>query len=159
MSEPVMVQGPKKSSWKNKLFTGLIIGGGLLVLIVIALPDFIKLSGPPPTKQSEAKQNLGAIFTTQVAYFGENVTFASGENCFDQIAWSPNGGCMYSYYCGKHELPNTACDRDCPDSTNLSVIGSDGFTVMAEGNVDKDDDCDVWTINDAKYLKNVSVDP
>ena len=156
MSEPIMVQGPKKSSWKNRLFTGFIIGGVLLVLAAIALPDFLYYS--EPAKRSEAKQNLGAIFTTQVAYFGETNTFASGADCFKLLAWAPEGDPRYSYYCGEDKIVCTKCDKECPPPL-ISEVNGDSFTVIASGNIDKDDDCDVWTMNDAKNLKNVEIDP
>ena len=157
MSGPIMMEKPKRSSWKDRPFTWIIIGGVMLVLVIIALPDFLKYSGPPPTKQSEAKQNLKAIFTTQVAYFGDHDTFASGPDCFELLGWKPEGKTRYSYYCGESEIKCVRCERDCR-YPNLSAISAEGFTVMAAGNVDKDDDCDVLTIDDAKNLLNIQND-
>ncbi|HUT53166.1 MAG TPA: hypothetical protein VM658_07225 [bacterium] len=93
-----------------------------------------------------------------MAYFGETNTFGSGPDCFAHIAWSPEGRNQYSYYCGDDEIRCVKCEKDC-SYPNLSVIGPNSFTVMAVGNIDDDDDCDVWTINDAKNLRNVEVDP
>jgi hypothetical protein len=68
------------------------------------------------------------------------------------------GETKYSYYCGADKIPCPKCKNECP-WPNLSVAEQTSFTLMTVGNIDKDDDCDVWTMNDAKMLKNVEIDP
>jgi type IV pilus assembly protein PilA len=148
---------------KNKkgftLIELMIVVAIIGILAAIAIPDFLKFQAK--AKQSEAKQNLGAIFTTQVAYFGENNTFGSGTNCFTDIAWSPEGKTLYSYFCGAQTIQNTKPQNGPFTSGDMpSQVASDesAFTVGAAGNVDNDDLNDKWTIDDAKNLKNTQND-
>src|SRR5512145_1528413 len=63
------------------------------ILAAIAIPNFLRFQAK--SKQSEAKTNLGGIFTAQTAYFGENNLYGS----FANIAWSPVGSKqIYTYY-------------------------------------------------------------
>jgi len=141
---------------KNKkgftLIELMIVVAIIGILAAIAIPDFLKFQAK--AKQSEAKTNLGAIFTAQVAYFGENNTYGGGPNCFTNIAWGPEGQNAYTYFCDSHTIsslkpqPMTyGTPTNCCNSTNL------GFTAGASGNVDSDTNEDWWTMNDAKILK------
>lgn len=141
-------------SGRKKLFYwGMVIGALLGIATFIAIPDFLKTSHHPPV-QYEAKRNLGAIFTAQVAYFGENGAYAGGKDCFELIQWAPEGENRYSYYCGGDVLKNTKGD-ECPIPDVKHGVSDSSFTVMAVGNVDKDPTCDVWIMNDAKVIKVV----
>ena len=64
------------------------------ILAAIAIPNFLKFQAK--SKQSEAKSNLGAIFTGEVAFFGENNRYGN----FPEINWSPSGTPRYHYYLG-----------------------------------------------------------
>jgi type IV pilus assembly protein PilA len=61
------------------------------ILAAIAIPNFLKFQAK--SKQSEAKSNLGAIFTGQTAYFGEYNVYSN----FTAINWSPSGTPRYRY--------------------------------------------------------------
>jgi type IV pilus assembly protein PilA len=61
------------------------------ILAAIAIPNFLKFQAK--SKTSEAKSNLGAIFTGQVSYFGENNVYSN----FTAINWSPSGSPRYRY--------------------------------------------------------------
>jgi type IV pilus assembly protein PilA len=64
------------------------------ILAAIAIPNFLKFQAK--SKQSEAKTNLGAIYTGQISYFGESNSFGN----FDMINWSPSGTPRYHYTLG-----------------------------------------------------------
>jgi len=114
-------------------------------------------------RQSEAKTNLGAIHTTQIAYHGETGVYASGDDTFEILQWEPEGDTRYSYFCGGDVIHNTRGER-----VNLSAVpGEHGtidmvtdtaFTCGAAGNVDKDDGLDIWTMDHEKNLSNVHDD-
>src|SRR5512140_245324 len=92
------------------------------ILAAIAIPNFLKFQAK--SKQSEAKSNLGAIFTGQVSYFGENNVYST----FSNINWSPSGTPRYRYTLNG----NGAVD-------NVWIIGAtDTPTTIAAG---------VWTGN------------
>ena len=146
---------------KNKkgftLIELMIVVAIIGILAAIAIPDFLKFQAK--AKQSEAKTNLGAIFTAQIAYFAEQNTFGGGDRCFNDIAWAPEGENLYSYFCAT----NTITNWRGPDSSgetvpNVASTVSD-FTAGAAGNVDNDDIYDWWTMSDSKVLFNVQSDP
>jgi hypothetical protein len=145
----------KKPNWALRGFIPGVVCG---ILFVILLPHFLQRYEHKRRLSHEAKMHLGAMFTTQVAYFGECNTYAGGENCFEDMAWAPEGDNIYSYYCGHDVIRNTK-GYVCPVPDVEHGISDTGFTVMAVGNIDNDPDCDVWTMNDAKVLRNVVVDP
>src|SRR5512144_2127084 len=70
------------------------------ILAAIAIPNFLRFQAK--SKQSEAKTNLGGLFTVEIAYFGENNTYSN----FTQIAWAPTGARTYSYWSGGYTNTN-----------------------------------------------------
>ena len=64
------------------------------ILAAIAIPNFLKFQAK--SKQSEAKSNLGAIYTGEISYFGETNKYGD----FNFINWSPSGTPRYHYVCG-----------------------------------------------------------
>ena len=61
------------------------------ILAAIAIPNFLKFQAK--SKMSEAKTNLGAIYTGQLSFFGEQNSYGS----FDSINWSPSGTPRYHF--------------------------------------------------------------
>jgi hypothetical protein len=109
MGNIVGAKKPLSGCW----FWGLAVGG---VAIILAAVIHDKLSHYTPAKQAEAKTNLGAVFTTQVAYYGEFNTYAGGKRCFENISWVPDiprEDTKYNYYCGDEVIFCTqpGCDR------------------------------------------------
>lgn len=97
-----------------------------------------------------------------MAYFGEANTYAGGPLCFEDLAWSPEGDNLYSYFCGTDTISNPVKGLNAStQSLQDPEVGTtnQAFTVGAAGNVDNDDPYDWWIMNDAKVLKNTQVDP
>jgi type IV pilus assembly protein PilA len=61
------------------------------ILAAIAIPNFLKFQAK--SKMSEAKTNLGAIYTGQLSFFGEQNSYGN----FDSINWSPSGTPRYHF--------------------------------------------------------------
>ena len=64
------------------------------ILAAIAIPNFLKFQAK--SKMSEAKTNLGAIYTGELAYFGEQNRYSD----FNAINWSPAGTPRYHFALG-----------------------------------------------------------
>ncbi len=153
---------------KGMAITGIILGALFPVFIflgimaAIAIPNFLRFQAR--AKQSEAKQNLGAIFTAYAAYYADNNTYPTAPminvngkdyNCLAIADWEPKGRIRYTYECmGTVAYHN---DQIAPSESCGGNSGADqtSFTISACGNIDADSTLDVWTINDSKVLINV----
>ena len=132
----------------------------ILILTAISIPYFLRLNAK--ATQSEAKTNLGVIYRSQLEYFSRTNTYASGEKAFEILNWNPPGQNRYAYYCDTaviaNKLPIGSGGMPLPDEdwpVELKPQSSQtGFTCMAVGNIDNDWMLDVWSINDAKVLRN-----
>ena len=153
------------------------------ILAAIAIPNFLKFQAKSRT--TEARTNLGAIFTGETSYYGESNTYGD----FTNIGWGPTGTPRYLYmFIGAPAAPNgsTLIGRDvtsdgtAPDWTgnvngamdngtlvsnstaftpNLTTPTS-SFIAGAAGNIDNDntDMLDSWIINERRVLVNTDSD-
>ncbi len=123
------------------------------ILAAIAIPNFMQYQAK--SKQSEAKTNLGGIYTSEVAYFGENNAFS---NSFPAIGFqvASTGTQRYTFTLGGTALTSaSALASSCTTYTGAGVSASPvGWTALATGNIDGDATCDTWTMDDTKYLYN-----
>jgi len=161
-----MLKGKKGFTLIELMIVVAIIG----ILAAIAIPNFLRFQAK--SRQSEAKTNLGGIFTAQTAYLGEHNRYGT----FSEIAWAPIGTSQrYTYYSGatpgnpptsgvgdfvaapaapvgpgKIEW-DTAFDvgQAAPTGTSAGM-----FTAGAIGNVDTDTTTDVWTMTEQRTLRN-----
>jgi len=146
-----------KPSWIGLMFFLFIIG----LITAMGIPNFLKFNAK--AKNSEAKTNLGAIYVAQLSYFSNANTYAGGPHVFTLINWEPAGQNRYAYYCQGAWIPNKlpAGGARVPEPGDIwpyeikPESSKTGFTCMAVGNIDNDDTADVWTINDAKILRNL----
>jgi type IV pilus assembly protein PilA len=144
------------------------------ILAAIAIPNFIAYQAK--SRQSEAKVNLAAIFTSATAFAAEQPipTYVPGAT-LSAIGWSPSGQPRYTYFYGTgttspattataFSLPSnfvapTTCNTaptsgwTIASSTSTATVPA-GFTAGAHGNVDSDATCDEWNINDQRMLFN-----
>ena len=113
------------------------------ILAAIAIPNFLQFR--MKAKTSEAKSNLGAIRSTEVAYFAEwnfyvggttihprttasldgaKEPWVSSATTFSLIGFAPEGAVYYSYSL-------------CPSATTYNAQSA-GFTSVAWGDLDDD---------------------
>jgi type IV pilus assembly protein PilA len=85
-----MLKGKKGFTLIELMIVVAIIG----ILAAIAIPNFLKFQAK--SKMSEAKTNLGAIYTGELSYFGEQNAYSD----FNAINWSPSGTPRYHYSLG-----------------------------------------------------------
>jgi type IV pilus assembly protein PilA len=168
----------KKGKKGFTLIELMIVVAIIGILAAIAIPNFLKFQAK--SKQSEAKSNLGAIFTGQVSYFGENNTYGN----FQQINWSPSGTPRYHYSVSGWAAPdnitqvgapiaatgsfpaiavpvwtgnlNSVLDNNgaviAPGASALGAAGAATFNAGAGGIVSNGGVTDGWLINEKRQL-------
>ena len=136
------------------------------ILAAIAIPNFMTYQAK--ARQSEAKVNLGGVFTTATSYFAENNTFSTATG--DTLGYKPAGTSKYALYYGGTAAGNTitpsASQFTCATMGTFvggivpagSGAGAIGFTAGAQANIDADTTCDEWVINDVRNLTNTNND-
>lgn len=144
----------RKSFRKQEGFTLIelmIVVAIIGILAAIAIPNFMQYQAK--SKQSEAKTNLGGIYTSEVAYFGEANQYS---NSFSAIGFEVAAATKqrYTFTLGGTALdaPNNAACADY--STSGVSVTPPGFTALATGNIDGDAFCDIWTVDNTKNLFN-----
>jgi type IV pilus assembly protein PilA len=146
----------KKGKKGFTLIELMIVVAIIGILAAIAIPNFLRFQAK--SKQSEAKTNLGGIFTAQIAFFGDNNFFGN----FQQIAWAPTGTARYSFYSGGY-VSNNGINATSPadnaglvSATNTPPAGigrtDNTFVIGASGNIDTDATIDQWTITEVRVL-------
>ena len=132
------------------------------ILAAIAIPNF--LSYQAKARQSEAKTNLGGVYVSETAFFGEQGEYGN----FTQIGYTlgsvSNAACSvcrYTYRIGASASTTaigavataTTITGTTTPNTEGAVAGVNGggsFTVSAAGNIDSDAAVDSWHVSDAK---------
>jgi type IV pilus assembly protein PilA len=127
------------------------------ILAAIAIPNFLRFQAR--ARQSEAKTNLKAIFTSAKSMFAEQGNLA----CYSVwCGWTPEHGNRYTY---RGAAPTAALVGSDPGGVAAAATGIPApavdstlglFTVTASGNIDSDTFLDGWEINDANQLCNGS---
>jgi Tfp pilus assembly protein PilE len=151
-------QTKKSGYWIEILFFAAII----FIVAAIAIPNFNRYAARVDPR--EGKKNLRAIYSAYVSYHSDYNTYPSSPsiqvgdrayNCFAVSGWEPKGQIRYNYNCMNTEAFSPATnDSSCPPGI-VTTATKDSFTIAACGNVDNDMTVDVWTIDDAKHLRNV----
>jgi type IV pilus assembly protein PilA len=149
-----MLRGKKGFTLIELMIVVAIIG----ILAAIAIPNFLRFQAK--SKQSEAKTNLGGIFTAETAYFAEKNAYAD----LNLVSWAPTGTPKYRYTLGTaaNDLGDLTVTVNAAAwngvTPAISVATPPGFTAGAQGNVDSDATLDAWTMNDVRILTNQTDD-
>jgi type IV pilus assembly protein PilA len=128
------------------------------ILAAIAIPNFLRFQAK--SKQSEAKTNLGGIFTAETSYFSENNTFGD----LNVVSWAPIGTSVRYRYQLNNDGTNAIGQLDTAivsatwAGTTALGAGPNAFTAGAQGNIDSDTTLDAWQMNDVRTLSNASDD-
>lgn len=87
------------------------------ILAAIAIPNFLTYQAR--ARQGEARVNLGAIFTSEVSYFGDNNEFTTDLLA---VGWQPTGSPRFLY--------GFATDAPTPGGTGPGVAGRNTSTLL-----------------------------
>ena len=128
------------------------------ILAMLAVPSYLHYR--EQSRQAEVKMNLGAVFASEAAFFGDNSRFSNFSEIGFSLAGSAN---IYTYRAmqttvagnvvspGPVETLNTGVGVPMPDNTVLPAASSGaGFTATATANLDRDATVDQWHVNDLK---------
>jgi len=136
------------------------------ILAAIAIPNFLRFQAR--AKQSEAKQNLGAIYTAYTTYFSDWNTYPDAAsitigtntyNCLEVADWEPKGQLRYNYECVETIAFTATVGSQMTGCGTITTAGDDvSFTIAACGNVDNDTSSDEWGVNQDKEIVNCSND-
>jgi type IV pilus assembly protein PilA len=136
------------------------------ILASIAIPNFLTYQAK--SKQSEAKVSLGAIATSAITYNAEvagSPTYVAVN--IGQIGYAIVGTPRYTFWYdisgtptrfpgGAAVVASGGCDPTAAPAGAAASVS--GFTAVANGQIDSDSTCDVWTMNDMKTLSNITND-
>ena len=132
----------------------LIVVAVLGIVAALAIPNYLRYQGR--TRQSEAKTNLGAVFVTETAYYGEQTRYGTFSEIGYALAGSTN---RYAYRVGAGAtagvdliVPQVGADPG-PNTilpAGISAPPIAGFTATATANLDADISIDMWHVNDLK---------
>jgi len=146
----------KKGKKGFTLIELMIVVAIIGILAAIAIPNFLRFQAK--SKQSEAKTNLGGIFTAQTSYFAETNAYQD----MGVISWAPVGSSV------RYAYALSAAGPTMGDNTATHVAGARAlgrfdntlftFIGAAVGNVDNDTTLDAWTMNEVRTLTNVMDD-
>jgi len=159
-----MISNASQNGQKSKSSYPVIGIISAIVLIIVATAFYHSQRFAARVKYGEAHQNLSAIYNAYQAYHSDHQTYPSSPsiqfgntayNCFTISDWDPKGLIRYDYKCMNTIVFSPSRNGvDCPPEI-LTSTTRDSFTVAACGNVDDDTTVDVWTIDDAKHLRNI----
>ena len=126
------------------------------ILAAIAIPNFTRFQAK--SKQSEAKTNLKAIFTSAKSYFAEHDTYvpAGGANQLTDTGFAPETNNRYTYKYGTGVVPTVNPVAGALACTVVAAASATttAFNANACGNVDTDAFIDSWQMNDSNQLCN-----
>lgn len=124
------------------------------ILAAIAIPNFLNYQAK--SKQSEAKSNLGSMGTNAEAFRAENDTYAATAV---QLGWAPTGSTRYGYSYNALLVSAPTVAAGC-GALNAAAVAATAttFVAAADGNIDGDATCDVWTFTQLRVLANPTND-
>ena len=143
------------------------------ILAAIAIPNFLKYQAK--SKQSEAKVNLGGVFTSEASYYAESNAYSE----FVTIGFAPSGNLKYytllvstttatrctsktptigptgcnQWYGGTSGGSAQACSTDYAAGTS-AIFTATACAVISSGSSPP---TDVWYMNEARVLSNATV--
>jgi type IV pilus assembly protein PilA len=152
----------------------MIVVGIIGILVSIAAPNFARYQSK--ARQSEAKIALAAIYSGEKAFYSEYNAYVGdfgaigfipeGAKRFYATGWAgANSGTVAGWGGGAFATPSyqrinyPSSWSVCTPALQTAVAANDvqTFTVIASGQIRDAQNCDAWTIDDAKTLANSTV--
>jgi type IV pilus assembly protein PilA len=126
------------------------------ILAAIAIPNFLRYQAT--SRQSEARTNLGGIFVSEVAFFGNQGTYGNFATTGFALAGTTNrytyravaGGTTPGVDLIRTQNPALATTVVCGSAAAAAAFTAGGFTATASADLDGDSAIDEWYVNDLK---------
>jgi len=143
----------------------MIVVAIIVFLAIIAVPHLFNYKAK--AHQAEVAMNLASLHTAQQAYFAQHGRYASVLNGENGLGWKPSGykegGESSFYYTYGFNVPGaqegvhyfTGKLKAPKDALNGTHVTEQSFTAGAAADVAGKGKMDVWTISEARDLKQV----
>lgn len=148
---------PRELKGRGFAIAAVVIGSLWLVIAVVgviaavAIPSFLGYQSR--ALQSEAQNNLRAIYTAESAHFAEHGRYADS---FTALEWRPAElERRYTYFLGEDVLAPSGESAPALPPDVATFANRDGFQAAAVGNIDADPTLDVWVIGDDGWTDHV----
>jgi type IV pilus assembly protein PilA len=154
-----MLKSFRKPLLKQEGFTLIelmIVVAIIGILAAIAIPNFLRYQAT--SRQSEAKTNLGGIFVSEVAYFGNQGAYGDFATTGFALAGATNRYTYRTVAAASAAGPTLIATQspapvvvvNCGSASAAAATTASGFTVTASGDLDGDSAIDQWFVNDLK---------
>ena len=143
----------------------MIVVAIIVFLAIIAVPQLFSYKAK--AHQAEVAMNLASLHTAQQAYFAQNGRYATVLNGDGGLGWKPSGykegGESSFYYTYGFNVPGaqegvhyfTGKLKAPKDALTGTQVTEQAFTAGAAADVAGKGKMDVWTISEARDLKQV----
>jgi len=125
----------------------------IAIIAAIAIPGFLSARGK--ARQAEVKVNLQNICTAQMQAYVEKAQYAT---TFAELQFTPPENSSYAYFLSADQALQPAGKNYALPPDVQAFVSADTFQVVAVGNIDRDDDLDIWTIDQNQNLSNLADD-
>jgi hypothetical protein len=105
-----------------------------------------------PAKASEVESALAAALAAQADFFAKNNAYA---DTFAKLGWKPPEGHAYAYFLPGEVIQPAAGGPFQPIGGLAPSVATDGFVILAVGNLDKDPTLDIWQVDQTKEVRRV----
>lgn len=137
----------------------MVVVAIIALLSMLSIPSLMKFLAK--AKRAEAYVNLNALAMAEKAYFADHGKYTTNLTGSDSLGWKPEGNFNYTYgFANGSEGKNYFIGQLNTPASNLnnSSVTTDGFTIVAAGDIDGDGTPDILSIDQDSKIKIIQDD-